>query len=221
VFESFRQFEGGLTRAHGGLGIGLSIAKHIVELHGGSIEARSAGPGRGATFVVRLPISPLVSTTVGVSRVPATKTQAAATAPPVGLDGIRVLIVDDDPDACELVAYVFERCGLEVRAAASVAEALKELQTYTPHVIVSDIGMLDEDGYFLIRRVRTLAAENKKNIPAIALTAFARNEDRTRALVEGFNLHLAKPVEPSVLLKAVADLAGPVQPPSPTRKGTR
>ena len=94
------------------------------------------------------------------------------------------------------------------RYLASVAEALKELQTYTPHVIVSDIGMPDEDGYFLIRRIRTLAAEDKKNIPAIALTAFARNEDRTRALVEGFNLHIAKPVEPRALLNAVVDLAG-------------
>jgi signal transduction histidine kinase/CheY-like chemotaxis protein len=208
VFESFRQFEGGTTRAHGGLGIGLSIAKHIVELHGGSIEARSPGRGQGATFVVRLPISPLVSTTLGVSRVPATKTHGVATAPPVGLDGIRVLVVDDEPDAHELVAYVLERSGIEVRAATNVAEALKELETFTPDVIVSDIGMPDEDGYSLIRRIRTLAAEDKKNIPAIALTAFARNEDRTRALVEGFNLHMAKPVEPTALLKAVADLAG-------------
>jgi signal transduction histidine kinase/CheY-like chemotaxis protein len=211
VFESFRQFEGGTTRAHGGLGIGLSIAKHIVELHGGSIEARSPGPGQGATFVVRLPISPLVSTTLGVSRVPATKAQGAATAPPVGLDGIRVLVVDDEPDARELVAYLLEMSGIEVRAAASVAEALKELQTYTPDVIVSDIGMPDEDGYFLIRRIRTLAAEDKKNIPAIALTAFARNEDRTRALVEGFNVHMAKPVEPTALVRAVAELAGQVR----------
>jgi signal transduction histidine kinase/ActR/RegA family two-component response regulator len=208
VFESFRQYEGGTTRAPGGLGIGLSIAKHIVELHGGSIEARSPGPGKGATFVVRLPVSPLVSTTLGVSRVPATRAQAAATAPPVGLEGIRVLLVDDEADARELVTYVLERSGVEVRAAASVAEALGELRTYTPHVIVSDIGMPDEDGYFLIRSIRTLAAEDKKNIPAIALTAFAGKEDRTRALVEGFNRHMAKPVEPTALLNAITDLAG-------------
>jgi CheY-like chemotaxis protein len=143
--------------------------------------------------------------------VQATKPQATATAPPVGLDGVHVLVVDDEPDARELVAYVLEMSGIEVRAAASVADALKELQTYTPDVIVSDIGMPDEDGYFLIRSIRTLAAEDKKNIPAIALTAFARNEDRTRALVEGFNLHMAKPVEPTALLKAVADLAGQVR----------
>lgn len=208
VFESFRQHEGGTTRAPGGLGIGLSIAKHIVELHGGSIEARSLGPGKGATFVVRLPVSPLVSTTLGVSRVPATTAQAASTSPPVGLDGIRVLVVDDEPDARELVTFVLERSGLEVRGAASVAEALGELRTYTPDVILSDIGMPHEDGYFLIRSVRALAAEDKKNIPAIALTAFAGNEDRTRALVAGFNKHMAKPVEPTALLNAIADLTG-------------
>jgi signal transduction histidine kinase/ActR/RegA family two-component response regulator len=208
VFESFRQHEGGTTRAPGGLGIGLSIAKHIVELHGGSIEARSQGPGKGATFVVRLPVSPLVSTTLGVSRVPATTAQAASTWPPVGVEGIRVLVVDDEPDARELVTFVLERSGVEVRAAASVAEALGELRTYTPHVILSDIGMPDEDGYFLIRSIRTLAAEDKKNIPAIALTAFAGNEDRTRALVAGFNKHMAKPVEPTALLNAITDLAG-------------
>ncbi|HEX4448040.1 MAG TPA: ATP-binding protein [Polyangiaceae bacterium] len=213
VFEGFRQSETGGSRAHGGLGIGLSIARHIVDLHGGSIEARSPGPGKGATFVVRLPISPLVSTTLGVSRVPATtKAPAAAVALPAGLVGIRVLVVDDEPDARELVAYVLERSGMEVRAAGSAAGALKELETYTPHVIVSDIGMPDEDGYSLIRRVRTLAADDKKRIPAIALTAFARNEDRKRALVEGFNLHMVKPVEPAALVKAVADLAGQARP---------
>ncbi len=211
VFEGFRQSETGPGRGHGGLGIGLSIAKHIVEMHGGSIEARSPGLGKGATFVVRLPISPLVSTTVGIPRVPATRGQALAEGPPSALQGVRVLVVDDEPDARELVSYLLEKSGTEVRAVGSAAEALKELETYTPHVIVSDIGMPDDDGYFLIRQVRTLAAEDKKNIPAIALTAFARNEDRKRALVEGFNLHMTKPVEPSALLKAVADLAGTVR----------
>jgi signal transduction histidine kinase/CheY-like chemotaxis protein len=207
VFESFRQSDGGASRPHGGLGIGLSIAKHIVELHGGTIEAESRGVGYGAVFHVRLPISPLVSATMGIPRVPATQ-EGFAVVPPVGLEGIRVLVVDDEPDARELVTCVFEASGMEVRTAGSVADALREMQSFTPHVIVSDIGMPFEDGYSLIRSVRTLPSEEKKNIPAIALTAFARNEDRTRALVEGFNMHMAKPVEPTALVSAVAQLAG-------------
>jgi CheY-like chemotaxis protein len=210
VFESFRQSDGSTARAHGGLGIGLSIVKHIVELHGGGIVASSAGKGRGATFTVRLPISPLVSTTMGISRIPATKQQAGKASLPTGLDGIRVLVVDDEPDARELVAYVLESCGMEVVSVASAAAALEELKRFAPHVIVSDIGLPEDDGYSLIRSIRTLPDE-KKGIPTIALTAFARNEDRTRALVAGFNLHMAKPVEPSVLVRAVADLAGDVR----------
>jgi signal transduction histidine kinase/ActR/RegA family two-component response regulator len=211
VFESFRQSDGTSARSHGGLGIGLSIAKHIVELHGGSIEAESRGLGQGALFRVLLPISPLVSTTMGISRVAVSKPPDAALDPPLALEGIRVLVVDDEPDARELVTYVFETSGIEVRTAASAADALRALDTFTPHVIVSDIGMPHEDGYALIRSVRTLASDEKKNIPAIALTAFARNEDRTRALVEGFNLHMAKPVEPTALVNAVAQLAGHVR----------
>ncbi len=208
VFDSFRQSDGTSARPHGGLGIGLSIAKHIVELHGGSVDAESPGLGQGALFRVLLPISPLVSATMGIPRVPATQHQDVRLTPPLGLEGIRVLVVDDEPDARELVAYVFEEVGMEVRSAASAADALKELQSFTPQVIVSDIGMPHEDGYQLIRSVRTLSADDKKDTPAIALTAFARNEDRTRALVEGFNLHMAKPVEPNALVDAVAQLAG-------------
>jgi signal transduction histidine kinase/CheY-like chemotaxis protein len=209
VFDSFRQSDTTVSRRHGGLGIGLSIAKHIVELHGGSVEARSAGAGQGATFFVRLPIHSPVSASQGSSQVPATTTeQQGDLSLPTGLEGIRVLVVDDDPDARDLVAYVLERCGMELRVAGSAREALAELETYTPHVVISDIGMPGEDGYALVRSIRTHASEEKRNIPAIALTAFARNEDRTRALVEGFNLHMAKPVEPTALVGAVADLTG-------------
>jgi signal transduction histidine kinase/CheY-like chemotaxis protein len=208
VFESFRQSDGGAARPHGGLGIGLSISRHLVELHGGSIEASSAGSGQGATFLVRLPISPLVSTTIGVTRVPATKPAEPSGQPVLEGEGIQVLVVEDEPDARDLVAYVFESCGMKVRQAASAAEALRELETFSPNVIVSDIGMPEEDGYSLIRKIRTHADARTKNIPAIALTAFVRNEDRTSALVQGFNLHMAKPVEPAALVRAVAELVG-------------
>lgn len=207
VFETFRQYNGGTTRMHGGLGIGLSIAKHIVELHGGSIEAYSAGEGQGATFVVLLPVSPLVSTTLGVSRVPATKPQANAPLP-TGLNGFRVLVVDDEPDARELVAYLLETCGMEVRVTGNARDAMTELESFAPDVIISDIGLPDEDGFSLIRRIRTLSTDATRNLPAIALTAFASNEDRTRALVEGFNLYIPKPVEPAALVQAVVQLAG-------------
>jgi signal transduction histidine kinase/CheY-like chemotaxis protein len=211
VFELFRQSETGASRPHGGLGLGLSIAKHIVELHGGTIEAESAGPGRGATFVVRLPISPLVSTSLGVPRVPATTEHVRDSSPPVGLEGLHVLVVDDDPDARDLMAYLLGMCGAVAHLASSAAEALAELEKNRLHLVLSDIGMPGEDGFSLIRSIRTLPSEDQRTIPAIALTAFARNEDRTRALVEGFNLYIAKPVEPSALMAAIAELAGHIQ----------
>jgi signal transduction histidine kinase/ActR/RegA family two-component response regulator len=211
VFESFRQSDGSAARVHGGLGVGLSITKHLVDLHGGTLEAHSDGYGKGARFSVRLPVSPLVSATLGVSQVPATKEPSLSLDLPTGLDGLRVLVVEDEPDARELIGYVLETCGIEVRLAGSVAAALNELANYTPHVIISDIGMPDEDGYSLIRSIRTSSLAEQKDIPAIALTAFARNEDRTRALVAGFNVHMSKPVEPSVLVRAVVDLAGNVK----------
>lgn len=208
VFESFRQSDVGPTRHHGGLGIGLSIVKHIVELHGGSVTVESQGEGHGATFSVRLPISALVSTTLGVARVPATRPETPQPSLPTTV-GIRVLVVDDEPDARDLVSYVLESCGMEVRTASSAARAMAELDGFTPHVLLSDIGMPDEDGYHLIRTLRTDPRADKKDIPAIALTAFARREDRTRALVEGFNRHMSKPVEPAALVQAIVELAGP------------
>jgi signal transduction histidine kinase/CheY-like chemotaxis protein len=207
VFDSFRQSDGSESRSHGGLGIGLSISKHLVELHGGSIEAFSEGLGLGARFHVRLPISPLVSASLGVSRVPAAAQPSGRLAVPPGVEGVRVLVVDDDPDARDLVAHFLESCGMQVDMAASAEEALAHLASNTPEVIVSDIGMPEHDGYYLIRSIRTQANEEKSAIPAIALTAFTRNEDRTRALVEGFNRHMPKPVEPSALVQAVAELA--------------
>lgn len=209
VFESFRQSDAGESRPHGGLGIGLSITKHIVELHGGAIRASSPGKGLGATFRVRLPISPLVSASLGVSRVPAAVQESGRLSLPQGIEGLRVLVVDDDADARDLVAHFLDSCGIRVDLAGSADEALAHLASNTPAVIISDIGMPERDGYDLIRAVRTFPSEEKRGIPAIALTAFTRNEDRTRALVEGFNLHMAKPVEPSALVQAVAELALP------------
>jgi signal transduction histidine kinase/CheY-like chemotaxis protein len=212
VFDSFRQYDASVSRPHAGLGIGLSIVKHIAELHGGKVEAHSAGKDQGATFVVRLPVGPLSSTTLGASVTPAARQPTVAFSCPPGMERLQVLVVDDEADARELVAYVLEMCGIAVRTAASAAEALATLESFRPNVVISDIGMPDEDGYALIRSIRTLTDETLRSIPAIALTAFARNEDRTRALVEGFNMHLAKPVEPAALVKAVSDLAGDVRP---------
>jgi CheY-like chemotaxis protein len=184
----------------------LSIARHIVQRHGGTIDATSPGPGEGATFVVRLPLG--LSSQPESAALPATLRVVAGSPARKAQLGIRVLVVDDDEDARDLVAYALTADGMELRGAASAAEALRVLETYAPHVIVSDIGMPVEDGYSLIRRIRTLPSKDKSSVPAIALTAFARNEDRTRALVEGFNLHMAKPVEPSALSKAIVELAG-------------
>ena len=207
VFEAFRQEEAGVWRKHGGLGLGLSIAKHLVEIHGGTISATSEGVGKGSRFVIRLPVGPLVSGTLGIRRMPALETPSDADLMP-SMRGLRVLIVDDERDARELISFVLERAEIEVRVAASAAEAMTALETFTPHVIVSDIGMPNEDGYTLIRRIRTLTAADKRNIPAIALTAYAHNENRTRALVEGFNAYLTKPVEPHALVRTVVELSG-------------
>lgn len=211
VFDSFRQFDSKLTRPHSGLGIGLSIAKHLVDLHGGAIDAHSDGAGKGASFFVHLPVSPIISMTVGVTKVPATtdspRQQFARNSV---LAGVSVLIVDDEDDARELLRIILESCGMTVFDAGSVGEALNTLATMHVDVLVSDIGMPERDGYSLIRDVRALPTKVKATVPAIALTAFTRNEDRTRALLEGFNIHLAKPVEPAELLVALADLLGHV-----------
>jgi signal transduction histidine kinase/ActR/RegA family two-component response regulator len=208
IFENFRQSDSKTTRAHGGLGIGLSIAKHLVDLHGGSIGARSDGLGQGASFTVRLPVSPLVSATVGVSKVAVTTPRRHDLPRPATLAGMSVLVVDDEEDARDLLRIVLESCDVTVHDAANAGDALAKIQEERVDLIVSDIGMPEEDGYSLIRKIRSLPGKEKANIPAIALTAFARNEDRSRALLEGFNMHMAKPVEPAELLVALSDLGG-------------
>jgi signal transduction histidine kinase/ActR/RegA family two-component response regulator len=216
IFETFRQSDSRTTRVHGGLGIGLSITKHLVDLHGGSVEAHSEGLGKGASFVVRLPVSPVISTTVGISKVPATTPTTQRISREDLLAGLRVLVVDDEDDARDLLRITLESCGAQVHDAGSAREALNTLQAERVDVVVSDIGMPDEDGYSLVRSIRTLTTA-QANTPVIALTAFARNEDRTRALLEGFNLHMAKPVEPAELLAAIADLGKHGSRPPPSR----
>ena len=205
VFDPFRQSDSSTSRVHGGLGIGLSITKHLVDLHGGSIEVQSPGLGQGATFIVRLPISPLLTTTLGVAQVPATRRDPTVYKP-ADLHDLRILVVDDETDARELIGYLLETCGATVRQADSATAALAILRIDSHDLLISDIGMPDEDGYALIRAIRTLSEGVNRNIPAIALTAFARNEDRERALTAGFNLHMAKPVDPSSLVQAIRDL---------------
>jgi signal transduction histidine kinase/CheY-like chemotaxis protein len=207
MFDSFRQSDSSSTRAHGGLGVGLAIAKHLVTLHGGTLEGSSDGLGRGAKFTVRLPISPVVSPTVGVRRAPAVD-RVDPSPLPDGLRGITVLVVDDEPDARELLQVLLESCGVVVQVAASAKAALEALERAVPDVLISDIGMPEQDGYALIEKIRASTSEKLRRLPAIALTAYAMVEDRNRALLAGFNLHATKPAAPGALITMVADLAG-------------
>ncbi|RYZ06086.1 MAG: PAS domain S-box protein [Myxococcales bacterium] len=210
VFQPFRQQDATATRSHGGLGLGLAIVKHLVELHGGSIEARSDGVGKGATFVVRLPVSPLRSSSMPPLATPVSRrgeAHALLQCPPE-LEGLRVLVCEDEPDARELLESILTGCKARVTLAGSVAEALDRFSEHIPDVVISDIGMPEASGYDLIRRIRALPAEKGGRVPAVALTAYASMADRTRALMEGFQNHVAKPTEPQELLAAVAALAG-------------
>ncbi len=203
VFDRFRQADNRGTKSHTGLGLGLAIVRHLVELHGGTVRAESAGEGKGASFTVDIPLAPV---------------HRADTPSPAGagmrsvqvpmLDGVRILVVDDEADGRELLAIVLEQLGAEVQAVGTADEALAVFNEWRPSVLLSDIGMPGEDGYSLIRRVRALPPAQGGNVPAAALTAYARAEDRTRALLAGFQQHVAKPVEPKELAAVVANLAG-------------
>ena len=199
VFDRFRQAESGSSRSHSGLGLGLAIVGHIVELHGATVHAESSGTGRGATFIVDLPVAALRTQDAAGWR------KSPPTTPEPRLPAVQVLVVEDDTDARELLAMILLGAGATVNTASSVAEALASLHREPPHVLVCDIAMPGEDGYALIRRIR--AAEGASTLPAVAVTAFARREDRDRALDAGFDVHMAKPVDPSELVDAVAALA--------------
>jgi signal transduction histidine kinase/ActR/RegA family two-component response regulator len=210
VFDPFRQADSTTTRKHGGLGLGLAIVRHLVELHGGTVEAGNRVDGKGAVFTIALPVMVVrqskeapagqfaghhasASRHALIDRMPA-------------LSGLKVLVVDDDADARQLLSAILEQCGAEVITQASSAAALEALQKFKPDILVSDIGMPEEDGYALIEKVRSLESVGDDRIPAVALTAYARAEDRLRALSAGYNMHVPKPVEPAELAIVIASL---------------
>ena len=204
AFDRFRQADSSTTRSHGGLGIGLAIARHLTELHGGSIAAESPGPGLGSRFRVLLP-----SVALGVERV--VRREPEVLSCPVGrehrsLAGVKVLLVEDQWDSRDLMAEVLRAAGCEVVAAGSVPEAMEALPGACPDILVSDIGMPGEDGYALLRRIRQGDDAAFRAIPALAVSAYAREEDRIRSLSAGFHMHLAKPFEPGDLTAAVSRL---------------
>ncbi|MEH2204326.1 MAG: ATP-binding protein [Nostoc sp.] len=199
IFERFRQADSTTTRVDNGLGLGLAIVHHLVEMHSGTVYAVSEGEGKGAKFTVLLPlVEPQPEQLIKKSKVKVDNLSI--------LNGLQILVVDDNADTRELIAFILEQSGGQVRAVSSVGEALEALERLKPDVLVSDIGMPDEDGYSLIRKVRAQEAEQEEKILAVALTAFARDEERRLALQAGFQVHVSKPIEPEELVTVVANL---------------
>ena len=207
VFERFRQADSSSTRKHAGLGLGLSIVKQLVELHGGSVRARSQGKGQGSTFLVNLPVhGPEADPPMPASAAPVVEQAPSSPRQDAALSGLKLLVVDDEVDARDLVAHLLRDCGADVLAVDSAHAALQALEAWRPDLLLSDIGMPDQSGYELMQLVRALPREAGGGIPAVALTAFARPEDRDKALNAGFQSHVAKPVEQGELLAAILAL---------------
>jgi CheY-like chemotaxis protein len=198
VFDYFRQADATTTRKFGGLGLGLAIVRHLVELHGGTVQADSAGEGQGATFIVKIPL--LLSQ-------PQNEQNSEQPEPSLDLQGIEILVVDDDVDTREFVVFLLEQYGAQVRSVGSAHEALAALTQSVPDLLLSDIGMPDVDGYMLIQQVRSLPPEQGGQIRAIALTAYAGEINYQQALSAGFQSHLSKPVEPNELVALVTKLS--------------
>jgi signal transduction histidine kinase/CheY-like chemotaxis protein len=209
VFDRFRQADGTSARRFGGLGLGLAIVRHLTELHGGTVQALSAGDGTGAVFTVRLPLLPIYRRETDGERVHPTESDSH---PPIeypdNLAGLKVLVLDDEADTLELIKVLLGQCGATVTTASSVAEALELLERVKPDVLISDIGMPVEDGFEFIRKVRLLPPEQGGKTPAVALTAYARAEDRLRVLRSGYQMHVSKPVELAELVAVVATISG-------------
>jgi CheY-like chemotaxis protein len=201
VFDRFRQADSSTTRSFGGLGLGLAIVRHLVELHGGTVSAQSDGVGKGATFTATFPL--LADRTA-----PAAHVQEISAPNDYSLDGLRVLLVDDEPEARQIISTVITRTGAEVRTCKSAHEALAKLSEWKPDVILSDIAMPEQDGYSFIRQVRSLPRDKGGDTPAAALTAYARDIDRRQALAAGYQMHIAKPIGASQLVTMIARLAG-------------
>ena len=199
VFDYFRQADSTTTRTYGGLGLGLAIVRHLVELHGGTVKAESPGEGKGATFTVTLPLMKVV---------PAKGEDNISSDDSPNLDGLRILVVDDEKDTLELIVFILEGCGASVRAASSAAEALEALTTWQPDILLSDIGMPQMDGYMLMRQIRAMPPEQGGEIPAIALTAYAGETDQRQVLKAGFQKHLTKPIDPADLAVVIASFTG-------------
>jgi CheY-like chemotaxis protein len=209
VFGRFRQADSTTTRLHGGLGLGLAIVRHLIELHGGTVEVASAGEGRGASFAISLPVATEheISTEIVEGETEAALTDAFVTMrPELDLTGLRVLVVDDEPDTLEVIRAMLHQYGANVRIAGSSSDALETLREWKPDVLLSDLGMPGEDGFTLVKNVQTLARQQGIEIPAAALTAHVGEADRNNAIAAGYHTHISKPVDPHTLASAVADL---------------
>src|SRR5437867_4725571 len=204
IFDRFRQADGSTTREHGGLGLGLAIVRHLVELHNGRVQVESSGKDLGSTFTIELP----VAKSEVVLANPREGANVEALSAARLLHGVKVLVVDDEADSRDLVMTILTRCGSDVRCSESAAEAMRAFQEWQPDVLVSDIGLPNEDGYSLIRKLRKLKSKRAKKIPAVALTAYATDEDRSEALAAGFQIHVAKPIEPESFVTSIAKVLG-------------